>query len=195
MAHGEDAMTTETSNTIAPDTGPLGFRAAWSLHPLMGLLCLEDAMEQARERLVRKAIITAGSECWEWAGNPRENGYCRTTYRRVNWYVHRLSFVAFGGVIPEGNDVCHECDNRKCFNPDHLFAGTRKKNMEDAVSKGRQAQGKALPQTKLTDEAVSEIVARASAGEKYGAIAQDYPVTEANIGYVVRKHIGRRRKC
>lgn len=152
-------------------------------------------MKQARERLIRKAIIVAGNKCWEWKGNPRENGYCRTTYKRKNWYVHRLSFVAFGGEIPDGNDVCHTCDNRKCFNPLHLFAGTRKDNMEDAVSKGRQAKGNALPQTKLSEADVAEIVARAAAGEKYGKIAKDYPVTEGNVGVVARKNIGRRRKC
>jgi len=34
-------------------------------------------------------------------------------------------------------DICHTSDNRKCINPSHLFEGTRKENMQDAVTKGR----------------------------------------------------------
>jgi hypothetical protein len=28
-------------------------------------------------------------------------------------------------------DACHSCDRKNCINPDHLYAGTRKDNVED----------------------------------------------------------------
>lgn len=51
--------------------------------------------------------------------------------------VHRLVYEKVIGVVPDGHDVCHTCDVRSCFEPTHLFAGTRKENMQDCVRKGR----------------------------------------------------------
>jgi hypothetical protein len=148
-------------------------------------------MNKARSRLAGKAVITPEG-CWEWPGNPRENGYCRTSYRRVSWYVHRLSYAAFIGPIPAGNDVCHKCDNRKCFNPQHLFVGTRLDNVRDAVSKGRQAKGFMLPNTKAGPIETKEIVRRAKAGEKYKDIAETFGITKQQAGQIEIKNGVRR---
>lgn len=141
-----------------------------------------NQLAKARARIAGKVLINKSTGCWDWDGSPRENGYCRTSFFRVNWYVHRASYAAFVGKIEDGMDVCHTCDNRKCCNPDHLFVGSRKDNMQDAVSKGRQAKGFMLPHTKLSESDIESIIARAKSGETYKSIALFYNVTPQTAG-------------
>lgn len=84
--------------------------------------------------------------CWEWprSRNP-QTGYGQLTGhidRKLYIYTaHRAIFEAVHG-IPDGMHVLHKCDNRGCFNPDHLFAGAHRENMIDMVRKGRGGQKK-----------------------------------------------------
>lgn len=124
------------------------------------------------------------SGCWEWDGCVQANGYARVRFNCKSMGAHRLSYMAFKGPIPKGLDVCHNCDNRKCVNPDHLFLGTRADNMADAVKKGRQAKGDMLPQTKLSIDNRAQIMGRVRSGELYRHIASDYGVCPQLIGKI-----------
>ena len=64
-----------------------------------------------------------------------------------------IAFAAWGlryGPISEGLCVLHRCDNPGCCNPNHLFVGTQRRNIEDRDSKGRQARGEKQHLAKLT---------------------------------------------
>lgn len=79
--------------------------------------------------------------CWEWQRTISKMGYGKTRYLGKDETTHRVSFMVFKGEIPEGMNVCHSCDNRKCCNPDHLWIGTTKDNVQDCIRKGRRKLG------------------------------------------------------
>lgn len=56
--------------------------------------------------------------------------------------MHRVAYqVYYGEELTSEDVICHKCDNPKCVNPRHLFKGTHNDNVQDKVSKGRQAKG------------------------------------------------------
>lgn len=119
--------------------------------------------------------------CWAWLGSKTKDG------RPVIWFRGRLrmaSIVAhtlYIGDVPDGIEVCHRCDNPECTNPEHLFLGTRRENIDDAMSKGRIKKGERHGMAILTDTDVLAIRRLGRRGESSGPLAALFGVSEETI--------------
>jgi len=87
--------------------------------------------------------------CWEWQGYHMRDGYGAFHFNGKRVIASRFAWVLAYGKIPEGMCVLHKCDNPACVNPRHLFLGTQKDNMRDAVLKWRKS-GPHNGRTRLT---------------------------------------------
>ncbi len=143
------------------------------------------------DRFKAKVAETANpDECWYWRGYVAPGGYGHCTIARKSHDVHRVAFaVAYGGV-PDGLEVLHTCDNRTCCNPNHLFSGTQKDNVDDMVAKGRnkaplgEQHGKHL----LTAAEVQSIRRiRSDEGKSLAHIAKAFSVSVGCIRKVVNR--------
>lgn len=103
--------------------------------------------------------------CWLWRGHRYRNGYGGFLFEDRDQKAHRVAWVLAYGPIPESALVLHRCDRRECVRPDHLFLGSAAENTLDMMTKGRNrnpgpkkpARGRALPQARLTEDAVRTI--------------------------------------
>ena len=115
------------------------------------------------ERFWEKVEKGKENECWEWQG-ARSVGYGTIGSGGKNGNIlkaHRVSWEIHNGKIPKGSHygttcILHRCDNPPCVNPNHLFLGTHKENMNDRDKKGRAAdtRGNNNGSAKLTEEVV-----------------------------------------
>lgn len=81
--------------------------------------------------------ININNDCWEWKRSYTNCGYGKIAHEKKHLLAHRVSYEIHKGEISKGLLVCHSCDNKKCVNPDHLWLGTQKDNIQDAKQKGR----------------------------------------------------------
>lgn len=75
--------------------------------------------------------------CLEFQGCRSGKGYGLGNYKDQSEHAHRTVYRGKRGVIPEGWDVFHTCDNPPCINPLHLFAAPRAVNIQDMRAKKR----------------------------------------------------------
>lgn len=128
--------------------------------------------------------------CIIWVGGKHAFGYgsLRVGSRKVG--AHRIAYELANGPIPDGLIVCHKCDNPPCVNADHLFLGTTRDNMRDALEKGRVARqcGEAHGQAKLTDALVRNLRLRHSQKPvDHQEAADELGVSRETVSMILRR--------
>jgi hypothetical protein len=90
--------------------------------------------------------------CLEWQGSLNRDGYGYFWFDGKSVRAHRYSLSLFIKPVTSNLNALHSCDNRKCFNPDHLRWGTQTENIADRTARGRTARliGEDASRTKLT---------------------------------------------
>lgn len=100
---------------------------------------------------------------------------------RVSWEIHN------GPILPK-MCICHKCDIPSCVNPQHLFMGTQKQNVEDCLNKKRHKnpvyRGEKHPCAKLNWEQVNEI--RRDLFISQNSFAVKFGVSQTLVGLIRR---------
>ena len=134
--------------------------------------------------------------CWIWDGPMGTVGYGQTKFRnpsRGPEFAHRLAFTTWVRSLARGEYVLHHCDKKACINPDHLWPGTQKDNIRDAIAKGRFVnpplmRGENQCLHKLRESDIPVIRRRLTNGESCELVARDYGVCSSTIGHVGTRH-------
>ena len=129
-------------------------------------------------------------KCWLWQGNFSTTGlkYGRLNVNRKSYMAHRLSYEFLVEPIKDGLLALHKCDNPKCVNPHHLYAGTHKDNAIDRATRKPNsfAVGERAARAKLTSDQVVEI--RNDSRSCY-KLAKEYKVSPSLISMIKNRKI------
>lgn len=163
----------------------------------MGRIILDLNKFQLSEKDIKRfeSKIERTNDCWLWKASTRGLGYGQFSFAhpirgRINANAHRIAFTLWRTPIPPNLIVCHHCDNPKCVNPDHLFLGTVKDNMQDCVRKGRACKdgcppGEQHPKAKLKVDDVLFIRAQNKLGVGYKKLAKALGVNKKTVQAII----------
>jgi HNH endonuclease len=138
--------------------------------------------------------------CWEWTASVlQDRGYGQFRAHRRKVTAHRFAYELVHGLVPEGLQVLHRCDNRRCVRAElgddgHLYAGTHADNMADRDARGRTAvpvpvslPGALNPSAKLNESIVAQIRALHAAGWTGARLARAFGTCESQVRNIVHR--------
>ncbi len=155
--------------------------------------CIRDTgiLNTDKNRFYSNILINGESECIEWKGTMKSNGYGQFKTLNKKWlHAHRYSYELFVGKIIKNMCVLHQCDNRKCVNPNHLWLGTKKDNTQDMINKNRKVvlalKGEMNGMSKLKEQDIKTIRNSYSSKNNCTELSKIYRVSISTIDRIVR---------
>jgi len=139
----------------------------------------------SQERFYRYVAKTDG--CWNWTGHKDKDGYGTLTVKGDNGKhapvrAHRLSLKLHGRDPQPDELVLHRCSNPSCVNPDHLYIGDQKQNMQDRIELRGDWKGEKHYNAKITEDVVLKILS--FTGPAYKA-AEQFGISRSQVGNII----------
>lgn len=126
----------------------------------------------------RKVVKSGPNDCWGWSGVADKDGYPLLTFRKKLMRAARVAVIISGREMPDHFHACHDCGNKSCCNPRHIYAGTAKQNNADKKKHGTYVHGESVHFSKLTENDVRAIRSQSGTDKQ---VAEMYGVTPGNI--------------
>jgi hypothetical protein len=138
------------------------------------------------------AIPFGGDECLVFPFSRDDYGYGKMRRDGGNIGVHVVVCEARNGPKPSPrHEACHSCGNGHlgCVNPSHLYWGTRRDNVGDAIAHGTAHRfapisGASAPAAKYSDEQVSKVRELLADGTAQTRIAKITGVSQSHISRI-----------
>lgn len=141
-----------------------------------------------------KYVVVPFSGCWIWTDALDKDGYGRLQLPgKRSIKAHRASYELHIGPVPKDKIVCHHCDVRCCVNPNHLYAGDCKDNVQDCIRRGRYVAGgkphlgERNGRAKLTETQAREIRQRADSGENRTSLAAEFHLNISAVDRIANR--------
>jgi hypothetical protein len=141
---------------------------------------------------ILSSITKDENGCWVWNRKNLSGRYGKLRWKKKWISSHRASYELFVGPIEDGKVVCHKCDISLCVNPDHLFVGTHRDNINDAIEKKRLIVGAHSFAPKFTDKQVEEMRKLKDEGFTYSRLRKIFNCTDQYLVKVIKNTIRRK---
>ena len=113
--------------------------------------------------------------------------------------AHRFIYRMTYGEFMPSLSVLHRCDVKTCVNPHHLWLGTQRDNVYDAIAKGifhyfppsvhpgGMARGEKNVNAKLTSTQILAIRHASQLGQSQRSIAREFGVSQGTIYDIIHR--------
>jgi len=128
-------------------------------------------------------IPVTESGCWIWLRTVNSGGYGNIKFKGKTYGSHQAAYIDEHGEIPEGMQILHKCDCRLCVNPNHLYAGTHKQNMDDKRARKRSHN------IKYTEDIKREITEKYQSGARQVDLAIEYGTKQCYISKLIDSYL------